>query len=157
MAEFTVKDWLESDYLRRVAQRVAYTYYLSSQDVPDLYQELCVALWKVGPERQVNATWVYHTAQHRALELLKGSKRSERIAAAAQRPGRNSAGFRDPELTSLLRVEAARLPASLRRFYLLRYEQGFTQREILEGNRLSRGLVRGMEKRFLRRMKGKRR
>jgi len=155
MFEQKALDWLESDYLRRLVRRVGYLYYLSSPDLEDLHQELCVALWKIGPERVVNATWVCHTAQHLAIDLLKSRKKSCIMGAAEVAIVQDSSAP-DLELLSLIRAQAARLPASLRRFYQLRYEEGRTQEEILQCSALSRGLVRGIEKRFLRRMTGKR-
>jgi RNA polymerase sigma factor (sigma-70 family) len=157
MFERPVREWLGSDslhYLRRVARRVAYAYHLSGDDVSDLYQELCLALWKAGPERAVNATWIFHTANHRAIELYKRQWRTGRFAAAV---GAEDAWPRcDPEKALLIRARADRLPDSLRRFFRLRFQEGYTQQELMQRAHLTRGSIRGLEKECLRRLSGRR-
>ncbi len=155
MVELKVSEWLASKYLQGVARWAAYTYHLSSEDVADLTQELCLALWKAGPDQVVNATWVFHTAQYRAIELLKRERRRAEVEAAISKD-RSADSDADHELASLVHARAARLPEALRRFYRLRYEEGFTQREIVKRKRLTRGSVRGMERQCLRWMTGKR-
>ena len=155
VVELKVSEWLASRYLQGVARRVACTYHLSPEDVPDLTQELYLALWKAGPDQVVNATWVFHTAQHRAIELLKRERKRAQVEAAISKD-MSADSDADHELASLVHARAARLPESLRRFYRLRYEEGFTQREIVQHKHLTRGSVRGMEKQCLRWMTGKR-
>jgi len=149
MVELSVAEWLRSTYLRRVASRVAYTYLLPPEDVPDLYQELCLALWKAGPDRMVNATWLFHTANHRAADILKRKRKHFEVSVTGM-DGIARTSTADPELTLLVHSEVRRLPKSLRRFYRLRYEEGYTQRELVQHERLTRGSVRGMEKKCLR-------
>ena len=158
MLELPVREWLESDclhYLRRVARRVAFDYNLSEADVPDLYQEICLALWKAGPERRVNATWIFHTANHRAIELYKRQPKAGRFrpAAGEEDPWLPS----DPEKALLVQARADRLPGSLRRFYRLRFQEGYTQRELMQRTHLTRGSVRGLERECLRRLSGRQR
>src|SRR5262249_58535206 len=77
--------WLGSaclPYLRKVARRVAYTYHVSDSDVPDLYQELCLALWKAGSDRIVNATWIFQTSNHVAIEISRRKRPSDRLSSA---------------------------------------------------------------------------
>jgi DNA-directed RNA polymerase specialized sigma24 family protein len=125
MFELSVAQWLESDYLRGIATRVSYAYHLPAQDAPDLYQEVCLALWKAGPDRKVNATWVFHTANHLAARLLQRNRR----ATGTNRMDRTPTA-RDPELALLVRARVDRLPEPLRTFYQLRYEEGLSQGEI---------------------------
>jgi RNA polymerase sigma factor (sigma-70 family) len=157
MRELSVREWLDSSslrYLSRVARRVAHVYHLRDCDVPDLYQEICLALWKAGPDRLVNATWIFHTANHRAIELYKRQWRLGRIAAAF---GVEEAGTEaDPEKSLLVHARADRLPDSLRRFFHLRFQEGYTQRELMQRVRLTRGSIRGLEKECLRRLSGRR-
>ena len=157
MFERAVREWLASDYLpylRRVARRVAYTYNLSEADVPDLYQELCLALWKAGPDRLVNATWIFHTANHRAIELYNLQRRAGRFIAAVGAEGLEPRVFADPERTLLARARAGCLPLSLQRFFRLRFQEGYTQNELMRKGNLTRGSVRGLEKECLRRLQG---
>jgi RNA polymerase sigma factor (sigma-70 family) len=157
MFELPVREWLESDclhYLRRVARRVAHSHHLTEADVPDLHQEICLALWKAGPERLVNATWIFHTANHRAIELYKRKWKAGRFVAAV---GAEDAGPRgDPEKALLVHARADRLPDSLRRFFRLRFQEGYTQRELMQRAHLTRGSIRGLEKECLRRLSGRR-
>ena len=158
MFELRVREWLESDYLHylgRVARRVAYTYHLSDADVPDLYQELCLALWKAGPERMVNATWVFHTANHRAIELYNRQRRAGRFAAVVDAEGLDPEVSSDPEKALLVRARADRLPRVLRRFYRLRFQEGYTQRELMQRAHLTRGSIRGLERECFRRLQGR--
>jgi RNA polymerase sigma factor (sigma-70 family) len=157
MFELRVREWLESDslrYLLRVARRVAHTYHLTDADVPDLYQEICLALWKAGPERLVNATWIFHTANHRAIELYKRQWRAGRFAVAVGAEDAAPRGGSEEAL--LVHAKADRLPDSLRRFFRLRFQEGYTQRELMQRARLTRGSIRGLEKECLRRLSGRR-
>jgi RNA polymerase sigma factor (sigma-70 family) len=153
-----VGDWLAPGclpYLRNVAQRVAYTYNVSQSDVPDLLQELCLALWKAGPDRVVNATWIFHTANHLAIEILRRARRSDRLSAAFG-TGAADHGFQDrQEAALLMHARVGTFPPRLRRFCELRFEQGYTQRELMNATNLTRGTVREIEKRCLRRLAGR--
>lgn len=158
MLEKRISEWLEAGclpYLHRIARRVSYTYRLSDADVPDLYQELCLALWKAGPDRLVNATWIFHTANHLAIDIFKRERRADQLAAAvgAERPG---ARFLESAETALLvHARAGRLPPPLRRFYELRFEEGYTQLELMETAHLTRGSVRETERKCLRQLAGR--
>jgi DNA-directed RNA polymerase specialized sigma24 family protein len=61
----------------------------------------------------------------------------------------------DPDLIHLLRARAALLPRRLHDFYLLRYEEGLSQREIAKRLGLCRGSVRCLDRRCFRMMKGR--
>lgn len=159
MFEQPVVEWLETDYLpylRRVARRAAYAHRISDADSPDLYQELCLALWKAGPDRRVNATWIFHTASHLAIEIFKRGRRADRLSAAvgAEMARFPASGSRESLL--LVRARAGQLPRPLRRFYRLRFEEGYTQRELMQTAQMTRGCVREIERKCLRRLAGRR-
>lgn len=149
-----VAEWLESPYLPRIASRVAYEYGLPTEDAPDLLQDLRLALWIAGPDTAVNATWVFHTANHKALDLLVRKRRDSpaaRLGSVSELPG----SIRDLDLLHLLRARADRLPERIRRFYYLRYREGLSQREIAARLGLCRSSVRWMDQQCLRMMKGR--
>jgi RNA polymerase sigma factor (sigma-70 family) len=150
----TVAEWLESPYLRRVATRVALQHGLDLQDLPDLLQELSLALWLTGAEVRVNATWVFQTAHHKALDAIGRARRNARALAVPLEEG-HAIPSQDPDLARLLRSRADRLPEVLRRFYSLRYEEGLSQREIGRRLRLCRSSVRWLDHRCLRMLKGR--
>jgi RNA polymerase sigma factor (sigma-70 family) len=148
-------DWLESPYLRFVVGRVAYRYHLAVENVPDLLQELRVALWRAGPDLSVNATWVIQTANHKAQDFLRRMRRNaEESSTWSEVCGRSTS--RDPELLHLLRARVDQLPNVLRRFYELRFQQGFSQREVAERLGICRSSVRCFERRCLRMVRGRR-
>ncbi len=150
----SVLEWLASPCLARVASRVAYQYGLPSQDTPDLLQDLRLALWKAGPNLVVNLAWVFHTANHKAVDLLKRRIRLAReISDWPENP--SPPGGVDPALVHLLHARAARLPKRLYDFYLLRYEEGLSQREIAKRLNLCRSSVRCLDRRCLRMVKGR--
>ncbi len=150
-----VTEWLESPYLSRLASRVAYQYGLPSQDVPDLLQEVRLALWLAGPETDVNATWVFHTANHKAVDALVRRRRRIVEEAKASSSGTLSRENRGSDLRHLLRSRATRLPEGLRRFYVLRYQEGLSQREIARRLGCCRSSVRWLDHQCLRMMKGR--
>jgi RNA polymerase sigma factor (sigma-70 family) len=149
----TVLRWLESPYLSRIASRVAYQFRLPAQDAPDLLQEVRLALWQAGPETIVNATWVFHTANHKAADLVRRRARIARENAPLTRdpPLEDGAG---PALRHLLRARAALLPGRIHAFYMLRYEEGLSQREIAARMGICRGSVRCLDRQCLRMVKG---
>ena len=149
----TVAEWLESPYLYRVACRVAFQLGLDRQDVPDLFQELSLALWTTGSDARVNATWVFQTAHHKALDALGRARRDARTVCSQPRDS-GSMGSKDPDLEHLLKSRAARFPEDLRRFYSLRYEEGLSQREIARRLKLCRSSVRWLDQRCMRMLKG---
>ena len=150
-----VGDWLESPYLRRIVLRVAYERGLPPQDVPELMQEVRIALWRSGLESQVNATWLFHTATHKAQDLLRRT-RGLAMKASFSTDFCLQRGRSDPELLRLLRARAALLPPPMREFYLLRYLAGLSERQMGERLGICRGSIRGMERRCLKMLKGRR-
>jgi RNA polymerase sigma factor (sigma-70 family) len=151
---WTVAEWLDSPYLARVAFRVAAQFGIPGQDRLDLLQELRLALWKAGPGVSVNATWVFHTANHKAIDLIRGKRRfrEESLSVEERVVSRNAP---DPGLLHLLNARAGLLPRRLREFYSLRFREGLSQREIAKRLGLCRGSTRCLERRCLRMMKGR--
>jgi RNA polymerase sigma factor (sigma-70 family) len=139
----TVTEWLESPYLARVAIRVASQHGLRPDDIEDLLQELRLALWKAGPDRIVNATWIYHTANHRAVELWKLRAYKEEIRSSCDTCVASQTS--DEEIVLLLRAQVARLPTRLREFYALRYTEALSEREVADRLGVCRASVRWMD------------
>lgn len=135
-----VSEWLESPYLAHVAARVAYQCDLPSQEIPELLQELRIALWKAGSSTAVNATWIFHTAQHKGKDLLRMMRVRAREVSFSREPS-ISANRHDPELLRLLRARAAMLPPRLKEFYFLRYRAGLSERQIADRLGLCRGFL----------------
>ena len=143
----TSREWLESPRLIAIARHVASRKALSPDDLPDLLQEIRIALWKAGMDQSVNATWIFHTAEHKAIDLWRQSL-SHAIAVGSRTPD-PACRAGDPELVHIVRARAASLSGSLRDFYDLRYEQGLSERVIAERMQVSRSSVRWMERRCL--------
>jgi DNA-directed RNA polymerase specialized sigma24 family protein len=102
-------------------------------------------------DREINATWVFHTAAHKAVDLQRQSYFSN------SEHGRNQAiaqESQDPELLHLLRACAAELPAPLNEFYEFRFGQGLSQRATAAQMGLDRTSIQRMDRRCLRIMKG---
>jgi DNA-directed RNA polymerase specialized sigma24 family protein len=148
-----VSAWLESPYLEHVAARVAYQFGLPSQEVPELLQELRIALWKAGSSTPVNTTWILHTAQHKGSDVLRRRQRAREISFSGDCSIPSNP--RDPELLRLLRARAAVLPPPLKEFYFLRYRAGLSERQIADRLGLCRGSVRWLERRFVRSVGGR--
>ena len=142
----TASDWLESAHLTAIATHVASRHCLPADDLSDLLQEVRIALLRLWPGQTINASWVFHTANHKAADL----KRQSQIGKLDV--GLNSSfasGGPDPEWLHLLRARAAILPAPLRELYALRYEQGLSQREAAKRMGVRRKSIRLMEARCL--------
>jgi RNA polymerase sigma factor (sigma-70 family) len=148
----TVAEWLESPYLQRVASRVGYRYGVPSQEISDLFQELRLGMWKAGADSMVNVTCVFHTANHKAIDLKRRLRHQENALPSAETRQQPSVG--DPGLLPLLRARVALFPKNLRDFYRLRYEQGLSQREIAQRLGMCRGSIRCLDRRCLRMLKG---
>jgi len=151
----TRDEWLESPYLGRVAARVAHEYGLGTDDVPDLLQELRIALWKQGLEQRVGAAWVVRVIRHKAVDLLRQRMRSRRrdgvFTTIAARPWHNL------EIDHLLHAKAASLPPKLKAFYALHYQQGLSEREIGRRMGVCRSSVRWLDHRCRQFVAGNRR
>jgi RNA polymerase sigma factor (sigma-70 family) len=140
----SASEWLESPYLRGMAARLAHQYHIGMVDLPDLLQEIRIALWGLGPDTRVSAAWVFKVASHKVLDLLRhrlrARHRDREFAGSTARP------VHDPELDHLLHARVARLPTHLREFYELHYLQGLSEREIAQRLLLCRASVRWLDR-----------
>lgn len=140
------REWLKSSHLLHIVRCVALRHSLSPDDLLDLLQEVRLALVRAGMDHDINASWVFQTAKHKVVDL----KRQSRIGELDLDPSPPfSSDEPDPELLHLLRARAAALPAPLRDFYALRYEQGLSQRETARHMGIGRKSIRLMDARCL--------
>ena len=138
-------EWIQSSYIAGVAARVGRSKGLTPEDIPDLLQEIRIALWRAGPETRVGPAWLFHVANHKAIDFLRRRVRTREIerqfmAAVDQPEG-------EPELGHLLHAQTSRLPARLREFYDLHYGQGLSEREIAVRLGVCRQSVRWLDRR----------
>jgi DNA-directed RNA polymerase specialized sigma24 family protein len=125
---------------------VALRHSLSQNDLPDLLQEVTLVLLRVGMDHEINASWVFHTAVHKAVDLQRQSHHSSAELDKNQAVAHES---QDPELVHLLRARAASLPGPLIEFYVLRYELGLSLRETARRMGVRLGSIRLMDLRCL--------
>src|SRR5262245_4874922 len=149
----TVREWLESPYLRRLATRVGVQHSLKFEDVLDLLQEVRLALWRAGPDLRVNVSWIFRMAEHKAADYWRIARRERGCASDVVDSHEPQPGG-DAELLHLLRAKAAIPPSALRRFYTLRYEEGRSEREIAACLGLCRGSIRWMDEKCRRSLQG---
>lgn len=138
-------EWLDSPYFLRLIRRVAFQYGLADEDSPDLLQETGIALWKRGLTTPVTAAWIFRTASHKAVDLVRAGirRRAQDSQAARSTPFRTSP---DAELEHLLNARVDGLPTRLREFYELHYHQGFSEREIARSLGVCRASVRWLDR-----------
>lgn len=146
-------EWLESPYVRRLIRRVAREHGLAGEDLAELLQETCIALWKEGLSTHVTAGWILRTASHKAVDLVRSGirRRAQDSQAAGVAP---SHAAPDAELEHLLHARVDELPTRLREFYELHYHQGFSEREIAQSLGLCRASVRWLDRCCLRYITG---
>jgi RNA polymerase sigma factor (sigma-70 family) len=144
--------WLESAYLRRAAARVARQHGLRADDLPELLQELRIAVWRAGERVPVNVAWIFGVATHKAVDMVRRKARAGRddqeLAVAARRRER------DLELDHLLHARVDGLPRRLRQFYDLHYTQGLSEREVARRLGVCRASVRWLKRCFHRLVAG---
>jgi DNA-directed RNA polymerase specialized sigma24 family protein len=143
-----VSQWLESPYLERLAGSLIHRFGLQADYAEDLLQEIRLALWRAGCDRNVNSTWVFHTGLHKVVDLI----RSDSKRANPREPQPPASG--DAELWHLLRARMSSLPSQLQRFCHLRYEEGLSQAEISRYFCCCRASVRWMDTQSLRALSG---
>ena len=137
---------MESAQLLLIARRVAGGHAVSRCDFPDFLQEIRIALWQVGMENPINATWVFRTASYKAIDLWRQRLTHRTTVELTD----DLAGeCLDQELINLLRARATGLSRSLREFYALRYEEGLSQRVVGKRMGLCRSSIRSLERRCL--------
>lgn len=145
----SASEWLASPYLGRAAGRIAYEYGLLPEDFSDLLQDLRLALLKAAPNTRFNATWVFTTARHKAVDILRHGRPPRFRGQARADPGNRA------ELLHLLHARVDSLGERLRGLYALRFEQGMSQQETAETLGLRRGQVRSLERMCLSRILGR--
>lgn len=138
-------EWLDSPLLARIAKRVACQYGISDGEIDDLIQEVRIALWGAEPQPEIKPRWVFVTAGHKAVDIL----RRRRNLGLQQSLSRGVSG-EAAELKCLARAQIAHLPKNLRLFCDLRYAEGLTEREIAGRMGLCRSSVRWLGLRCLR-------
>lgn len=146
-------EWLESPYFRRLILRVAHEHGLADEDLPELLQETRIALWKSGSTTPVTAGWIFRTASHKAVDLVRSGIRRRAQDSQAARAVTSHAPP-DAELEHLLHARVDELPTRLRDFYELHYHQGFSEREIARSLGLCRASVRWLDRCCLRYITG---
>ena len=105
----TVREWLESPYLRRLATRVGVQHALQSEDVLDLLQEVRLALWRAGPDLRVNVSWIFRIAEHKAADYWR-TTRQQRECTSDVADSPESRPGDDAELLHLLRAKVGDSP-----------------------------------------------
>ncbi len=135
-------EWLESPLLARIVKRVGHQYGIPPGEIDDLVQEVRIALWGARWQPEIKPAWVFATASHKAVDLLRRRPAGE-IAICPPAPREIT------ELTCLARVQMGQLPERLRVFCDLRYVEGLTEREIAARMGLCRASVRWLGLRCL--------
>lgn len=142
----TAGEWLESPRLHAVTSCVARRRSLPAEELPDLLQEVRIALWRAGIDQPINASWVFRTASHKTDDLA-GRRRPYETNLDDVFPGND--GHERAELSHLISARAARLPARLQEVYSLRYRLGLTERAIAKRMGICRASVRHLDRRCL--------
>ncbi len=139
----TSTEWLESSYLIHLVTRVATARGIPSDEMPDLLQEVRIALWQAwgsSPDLLVGPAWIARTADHKAVDALRRISRRrthDQLAGMLQERSQDK-----PDLHYLLRAAVSELPHRLRAFYELHYSQGWSERETARRLGLCRASVR---------------
>src|SRR6266568_3610719 len=141
-------EWLDSPVLLRIIKRVACQYGILPAEIDDLAQEVRIALWSAERQVDIKPGWVFATASHKAVDLLRRCRRSESTMVLPHPPPREAF-----ELMYLIEAQVAHLPERLRVFYRLRYLEGLTEREIGDRTGLCRASVRWLGLQFLKNLK----
>lgn len=142
------REWLdETSHIHILATRVATRYGLPPADVPDLAQEVLIALWSTDPNLVISVAWLYRTATFKAIDMLRRQHslqaRNARMIQSRRLPDLTDRDL--PEVVHLLRARVDRLPDQMRRFWRLRYEAGFTQEEVATRLGVSRATARRID------------
>jgi len=118
-ATVRIGDWLESPYVPRLAARVAAQYHLLAADVPDLLQELLIALWKSDPNLVVGVGWVHRLTAFKALDIIRKRQHDVSSSSCARQAVPEPAS--GAEAAHLLHARIAHLPVRMQKFWRLRY------------------------------------
>jgi RNA polymerase sigma-70 factor (ECF subfamily) len=103
----------------------------------DVVQDAYARLWELlsSVEAAKARAFLFATAHHRMIDLLRREKRYADVESIEERAGTCSS--RHADLQSLLDAALARLPADQRTVVLLRDLEGYAYREIAEMTGLS--------------------
>lgn len=156
MPDLSTDEWLHSPYLARVATRAARSIGLGAAEIPDLLQEIRIAIWHAGRRMRVRVgpAWLFQVASHKAVDILRRRIRSREVEQDFTDSAPAGPSSRLTELGHLLRAQASRLPPPLREFYELHYGHGWSEREIAARLGLCRQSVRWMDRICRRRLAG---
>jgi RNA polymerase sigma factor (sigma-70 family) len=146
-ASVRIGDWLESSYVPRLAARVAAQYHLLAADVPDLLQEVLLALWKSDPDLLVARGWLHRLTAFKAVDIIR--KRHHEAFSSSRTRQAVSESASESEVAHLLHARIAHLPARVQKFWRLRYEAGLTQEEIAVRLGVSRTAIRWLDSQLL--------
>jgi DNA-directed RNA polymerase specialized sigma24 family protein len=152
LGEKTTTDWQQSAYLPRIVGLIAKQCGVPAADIPDVLQEVRLAIWRIGPTTWIEPRWIAQTARHKAVDSLRRLIRTrdlDRLAGATPQVTLVSA-----ELHHLLCVAVSLLPPELQDFYEVRYKQGCSEREIATRWGICRASVRWLDKICRRRLSG---
>jgi RNA polymerase sigma factor (sigma-70 family) len=139
----TAGEWLNAPALSQIVTRIVTRYGLDRADLPDLLQEMRIALWKLGLHMKVSVAWVIRVATNKAVDVLRRTvRRRARDEAYAQLPG---SGATDVELEHLLHARITELSLRLRNFYNLHYQEGWSERELALRLGICRASVRWLD------------
>jgi RNA polymerase sigma factor (sigma-70 family) len=136
-------DWLASPYLDQIGRNVARRHGLAPEDLPDLLQEIRIALWEAGLDARLGSPWVLRVASNKAVDLVRLRARVRAVQSIAVEAV--ASGTSQEELGHLLNAKVDSLPRRLRRFYDLHYRLGLSEREIARRIGVSRASVRWLD------------
>jgi RNA polymerase sigma factor (sigma-70 family) len=147
----STSEWLESPLLARIVKRVAGQYGILPAEVDDLIQEVRIALWEAELPVKIKPKWIFVTASHKAVDILRRRWQTSSDAALTKAVAAGAG-----ELNCLVRAQVAQLPKNLRAFCDLRYAKGMTEREIAGRMGVCRASVRWLGLRFLKAVQAQR-
>jgi RNA polymerase sigma factor (sigma-70 family) len=146
-ASARVGEWLESPYVPRLAARVAAQYHLGAADVPDLLQEILIALWKSDPNLVVAGGWLRRLAAFKAVDIIR--KGHHEVSSSSRAQGAICESESHAEAVHLLHARIAHLPTRMQALWQLRYETGLTQEEVAARLGVSRTAIRWLDSQML--------
>ena len=141
---YPASEWLESPFLETVVARAALTRGLGDGDLPDLVQNVRIALWENGLSANVSSGWVFRVATFKVVDLLRRRARDRRHERENARGARAPA--RDAEVDRILCIQVASLRPHLRRFFELHYRLALSEREIARELGICRASVRWLDR-----------
>jgi len=123
-------------------------YHLLAADLPDLLQEVLIALWKSDPNLVVAGGWLHRLTAFKAVDIIRKRHHEAPSTSRAQQAVREPTS--ESEAAHLLHARIAHLPARMQKFWRLRYEAGLTQEEVAVRFGVSRTAIRWLDSQLLR-------